>query len=111
MSTKAGSMIARLDGVSYEWFSVGLLNQARDSHNVIYLSGHFLVVGGYSSSVKTEKCVYQQNKVICDLQAPLLSMYSENPELMIVPHDYCNEKPILQSNSSMVNPGKVTILV
>ena len=110
---RAASMIARLDGASYEWFLVGLLNQGRLRHNVIYLNGHFLVVGGGTDSfpLKTEKCVYRDNKVICDSQAPLLFMYSENPELMIVPHDYCGKKTILQSTSSKVKHGKVKVLL
>ena len=85
----AESIIARLDGLSYKWSKIGQLNEARDGHNAIYFNNHFLVVGG-DGTYKTEKCVYNNNQMICYSQSPSLTEYAYTPELMIVYDDYCN---------------------
>ena len=83
------SIIARLDGESFEWTKVGQLKEGRNGHNAIHLNGHFIVVGGYGTR-KTEKCVYKNNQMICNTQSPSLNMYFYTPELMIVLDNYCN---------------------
>ena len=83
------SIIARLDGESFEWTKVGQLKEGRYGHNAIHLNGYFIVVGGYGSR-KTEKCVYNNNQMICNSQSPSLTYYAYTPELMVVHDDYCN---------------------
>ena len=83
------SIIARLDGSSYKWSKVGELNEARESHNAIQLNGQFLVAGG-SDTYKTERCTYNNNKMVCHSQPPNLEWYVSTPEFMTVSDDYCN---------------------
>ena len=89
MANKDVSIIARLDGESFEWTKVGHLNQGRSGHNAIHLNGHFIIVGG-SFTRKTEKCLYNNNEMTCSSQSPSLESYQYFPELMIVSNDYCN---------------------
>jgi len=90
------SIIARLDGKSFEWTIVGDLNVGRHAHNAIYLNGYFIVVGGYGEryqwykGITTEKCVYNNNQMTCTSQSPSLINYAYTPELMVVYDDYCN---------------------
>ena len=82
------SIIARLDEESLTWTKVGQLNRGRSGHNAIHLNGHFIVVGGYYTR-KTEKCLYNNNQMVCKLQYPSLNNYARTPELMAVPGNYC----------------------
>ena len=83
------SIIARLDGSSYKWSKVGELNEARESHNAIQLNGQFLVAGG-RDTYKTERCTYNNNKMVCHSQSPSLEWYVSTPEFMTVSDDYCD---------------------
>ena len=84
------SIIARLDGESFEWTKVGQLKEGRYGHNAIHLNGYFIVVGGHGIYENTEKCMYNNNQMICNSQSPSLNNYYNTPELMIVSDDYCN---------------------
>ena len=84
------STIARQDGLSYKWSKVGQLKQGRIGHNAIYINGQFLVVGGQDVDLKTERCVYKNNQMVCHSQSPTLTLNHNHPELMIVSDDYCN---------------------
>ena len=82
-------MIARLDGVTYSWTQVGELIQGRHGHNAIVVQGEILVVGGYSGSIKTERCIEIDGQMQCGAQEPELEYYTYYPELFAVPDNFC----------------------
>ena len=47
--------IAAFSTVTKEWKKVGNLNQARFAHGVFIQQGNFIVVGGYSGTLGTER--------------------------------------------------------
>ena len=68
----------------WTWIQLGSMVKQHDQHNVIYLNGHFLVVGG-SGQHKTEKCTLtgdSQIAISCVEQEPELFSYQSWPELL-----------------------------
>ena len=86
---KYDKTIARLDDISYLWTKVGELNQGRRGHNAIVVQGEILVVGGYTGSLKTERCIETDGQIRCSAQEPELTKYAYYPELFAVPDNYC----------------------
>ena len=70
----------------WTWTQLGSMVKGHDLHNVIYLNGHFLVVGGSGEMPrKTEKCTLTGASPIgisCVEQEPELNYYSNWPELL-----------------------------
>ena len=69
----------------WTWTQLGSMVKGHDLHNVIYLNGHFLVVGGSGEQRKTEKCTLTgayPNGISCVEQEPELNYYSNWPELL-----------------------------
>ena len=81
--------VARLDSETYTWNKLGMLSTARKTHNVIEVSGVFLIIGGDATSLKTERCVYDNLTINCTEQDPTLDNYGNFPELFKASSDYC----------------------
>ena len=82
------SIIAKLDS-SFTWSHVGNLNQARGGHNVIIIQDEVLVVGGYRQTYSTERCIHRNGQMSCTEQLLELTNYTNYPELLAVPNDFC----------------------
>ena len=82
------SIIAKLDS-NFTWSHVGNLNQARGGHNVIVIQNEVLIVGGYHQTYSTERCIYRIGQMNCTEQLPELTKYTNYPELLAVPNDFC----------------------
>ena len=80
--------IGKLD-VNLVWSRVGDLNRGRRGHNVIFEGNYALVIGGYSGTLPTEKCILSSNGVNCTEQSPSLYNYAFYPELFMVAPDFC----------------------
>ena len=83
-------IIARLDSQTYVWTKVGELNTPRHKHNVVTVENEFLVIGGVGYDMKSERCNYDDDQMICTEQWPELTGYYDYPELFIVNEDYCS---------------------
>ena len=77
-------IIARLDGVSFEWSQLGTLYGARKSHNAIKVDGSIFIIGGKGRQY-TEKCT----DYVCTRQDPDLEDFGLWPELLQVSIDFC----------------------
>ena len=84
-----------LDSKTFLWSTVGALLEKRQKNNVIEVQGQFLILGGeikkdgLLGTVQTEKCVFEETKLQCSEQDPLLENYSNFPELFHISEDYC----------------------
>ena len=78
--------VATFDGIV--WTSLGLLNSARSSHNVIWLENRIIVVGG-QGDLMTESCTIANNQTTCTDIGPSLKQYRKYPELFIVDSNFC----------------------
>ena len=89
--------IGRLNAITTIWSIAGNLVHRRRGHNVIYDGASLIVVGGISSNstepIKTEKCSFFKDQVICTAQNPELYHYIWTPELFLVPYNYCKALP------------------
>ena len=85
----AESIIARLDGTTYQLSKIGQLNVGRNGHNAIHLNGRFVIVGG-NGTRNIEKCEYKNDQMVCQSQLPILTDYAYYPELMTVADDFCD---------------------
>merc|ERR1712131_219292 len=83
-NTMDDNLIARLDGVTFSWTQVGELVQGRYGHDAIVVQGEILVVGGWSGSLKTERCSEIEGQMRCNAQEPELNGYGYYPELFAV---------------------------
>ena len=88
-SDSTDSTISRLDSITFTWSQVGDLNKGRHGHNVIEIQGEFLVIGGTSGTLKTERCKLVNGQMLCTEQEPNLYNYREYPELVAVSDNYC----------------------
>ena len=88
--------IASFSTITKKWKKLGELKRARLAHGVIIRDGDFIVIGGrndtWASSFETERCSLKDNSVQCSTVAPVLQNYVFYPEMMRVPHDYCEKK-------------------
>lgn len=66
------------------------MNQGRWGHGVIVHQGQFIVVGGYSGPLRTERCELKDESIQCKTVDPELSNYRYYPEMMSVTK-YCYE--------------------
>ena len=83
------SVITRLDLSTTSWTKLGDLKVGRVHHNVIYDGEVFIVVGGPTDSIKTEKCTLSGSTMTCSEQSPALTGYHKYPALVMVPEDFC----------------------
>ena len=68
----------------------GRLNNARYWHGAIVVDDHVLVIGG-DGNLKSEKCAFDNDEMVCVDQEPKLDFYYKWPELFKVDSDYCLE--------------------
>ena len=96
------NIIAAFSIITKKWTKSGKLNKARLGHGVIVRDGDFIVVGGtdygelYENSFETERCTLivdtQFTPIKCSNVDPVLDDYYYYPEMMRVPHDYCQKQ-------------------
>ena len=73
------------------WQQVGRLKSARKGHAVTFFEGQFWVVGG-QGDLETERCSIFGDEMICQYHDDyVFESYAFNPELFIVPKDFCQE--------------------
>ena len=74
-----------------EWSIVGRLKYIRGEHGVIFDGSRFLVVGGSNSlgDLMTEICTPSDEGITCVDDYPILRHYTNYPELLLVPDDFC----------------------
>ena len=84
----AASVIAMLDVSTKTWNQVGTLNQGRNGHAVVVRRTEFIVLGGYGTK-DTERCVYDDGKMNCEVVQPILTDFSYYPETMLVNENFC----------------------
>ena len=81
--------------ISMEWKKFGSgLNEPKTSHGVFLDGDEFLIVGGnrlawWKEEFITERCIPNEDFMICDSFDPELRSYSFHPQMMRVPNDYC----------------------
>ena len=89
--------VGRLNAVSTIWSLAGNLVYGRHGHNAIFDGTSLIIVGGSSVNgtepIKTEKCSFLNNDLICTAQNPELYAYIFTPELFLVPYNYCKTLP------------------
>ena len=58
---------------------------------MIEINGEMLVIGGdpYNKPIKTERCMFQGDRLECVQQEPTLYNYRIYPELLAVSDDFC----------------------
>lgn len=83
------NVIAAFDTTKKQWNKVGELNQARRGHGVIIQEGSFVVVGGLGKVGETERCSFHNESIECQIVGPNLRDYSDFPEMMKVPENFC----------------------
>ena len=88
-ATNRGStdVIARFHSKTFKWSMVGELNAPREGHGAIVIDGEFLVVGGYSEftwQMKSERCAWIGDQVVCTEQTSTLYYYTYWPELFLI---------------------------
>ena len=82
--------IVKFTTANESWSQVGELKNARQGHGVIQIGESFLIVGGWSGALPTEKCHFEEaEKVTCVTMEPTLSYHYQYPELVLVEDDYC----------------------
>ena len=91
---RTSDIVASFDTKSRQWKKLGHLNQARYGNGVIVRQGQFVVVGGIGNSNSeklrsTERCYFENESIQCTTTEPVLDVYYQYPELMLVPEDYC----------------------
>ena len=91
----AMTTIAKFDGITRQWSSVGNMNTPRHGHGVITMNSNsaFMLVGGVGN-VPIEKCTDHGNNVIsCEDTNASLHNYEHYPALFIVDTDFCLGQP------------------
>ena len=83
--------IGRLDAVKRTWSLAGSLKQGRRGHGVIFDGEQFVVIGGYTGSLKTENCIISGETITCTQIGPGLDDYAYYPELALVDDNYGND--------------------
>ena len=83
-----GKTIGRFDATRRVWLKSGELISGRWGHKAIY-DGSSLIVTGGDGSWKTKRCEISDGQVTCTPQNPELYRYEFNPELFLVPVNFC----------------------
>ena len=101
------NVIASFDTSTKIWKKLGKLNQARRGHGVIVHQGQFIVVGGYSGSLGTERCILKDNSIRCETVEPKLEQYYWYPEMLSVTDNFCRtnyaeKSPVLEKSWILV---------
>lgn len=81
--------IAAFSTMTKEWEKLGELNQARYANGVFIHQGDFIVVGGLSGNLHTERCTVNEGTARCTTIDPELNGYHYYPEMMAVMPNYC----------------------
>ena len=85
----SSDVIASFSTVTKQWRKLGYLNKARYGQGVIIQQGDFIIVGGWSESLGTERCSVNGDSMQCATVEPKLEGYYYYPEMMLVPGNFC----------------------
>ena len=85
--------VASFSTITKEWKKLGNLKEARLEHEVFVHQGEFVIVGGdfewgEADEMTTERCELNNDEIRCKAIEPKLFNVN-NPVMMSVPHDYC----------------------
>ena len=88
---KDQNVIGRFNTGTKKWQKLGELKQARFSHSVFIQNGQFIIVGGSDNfkSFGTERCVLDDNSILCRIVDPYLKDFRYYPAMMAVPENFC----------------------
>ena len=105
------SIIAKFDSTTRQWSKIGNLVTGRAKHGAIFDGSNFIVIGGGSGRMKTEKCTLFDSTMTCQSQQNELTDYFDYPELFLVEDEFCRNTEITTTSAAVSTTTTTTTAV